>query len=56
MLKNLAMRSAGETAAALEKPAGDGQAEQSEDLLRLLEKELAGILPEVEAQLARVKS
>jgi two-component system sensor histidine kinase/response regulator len=56
MLKNLAMGSAAKTAAALEKAAGDAQTEQSQELLGQLEKELAGILPEVEAQLAGVKS
>lgn len=55
-LKNLAMGAAAEAAAALEKSAGAGLAEQSEELLVRLENELARVAPQVEAQLAGVKS
>jgi HPt (histidine-containing phosphotransfer) domain-containing protein len=54
MLRNLSMRAA-ETAAALEKASQENQQEESKDLLEKLVKELEGILPEVEAQLAGVK-
>jgi len=54
MLRNLSMRAA-ETAAALEKASQENQQEDSRDLLEKLVKELDGILPEVEAQLAGVK-
>jgi hypothetical protein len=54
MLRNLSM-SAAETAAALEKASQENQQEDSRDLLEKLVKELDGILPEVEAQLAGVK-
>ena len=50
------MSMAAETAAALEKTAAEAQMERSEELLRVLERELAEIVPEVEAQLAGVRS
>lgn len=56
MLKNLAMGAAAEAAAALEKAACGGSAEVSEALLARFEEELARVSPEVEAQLAGVKS
>ncbi|HET6932048.1 MAG TPA: Hpt domain-containing protein [Candidatus Acidoferrum sp.] len=52
MLRNLSMQAAGETAAALEKAARENRQDDSEQLLDRLVKELEGILPEVEAQLA----
>lgn len=56
MLRNLAMGSAAETAAALEKAASAGLPEESAELLVRLGNELGEILPEVEAHLAGVKS
>jgi HPt (histidine-containing phosphotransfer) domain-containing protein len=56
MLKNLAMGAAAETAAALEREARAGLPQRSEELLAQITNELQGILPEVEAQLAEVKS
>ena len=56
MLRSLAIAKAAKTAAALEESAGAGHGEQSRELLSRLEKELAGVLPEVEAQLAKVNS
>lgn len=55
MLRNPSMGAATETAAALEKAARENQRCDSKELLEKLVKELEGILPEVEAQLARVK-
>ena len=52
MLRNLSMQAAGEAAAALEKAARENRQDDSEQLLDRLVKELEGILPEVEAQLA----
>ena len=52
MLRNLSMRAAGETAAALETAAQENRLDDSEQLLDRLVRELEGILPEVEAQLA----
>jgi len=56
MLRNLAMGAAADAAAALEEAAGGGNEEQSAELMAKLEKELAEILPEVEARLAGAKS
>jgi two-component system, sensor histidine kinase and response regulator len=56
MLGNLSMGAAAETAAALEKTSRENQQDDSKELLEKLVKELDGILPEVEAQLAEVKS
>jgi HPt (histidine-containing phosphotransfer) domain-containing protein len=56
MLRNLSMRSAAETSAALEKAAQENGQSDSEHLLDGLVKELERILPEVEAQLAGIKS
>ena len=56
MLRNLSMSAAGETAAALETASRENRQDKSKELLEKLEKELEGILPEVEAQLAGVKS
>jgi len=56
MLRNLSMGAAAETAAALEKVSREKQHGDSEKLLGKLVKELDGILPEVEAQLAGVRS
>ena len=56
MLRNLSMGEAAETAAALEAAARENRTEHSMALLVKLEKELEGILPEVEAQLAGVRS
>lgn len=55
MLKNLSMGAAGETAAALETASRENRQDQSKELLEKLMKELEGILPEVEAQLAGVR-
>jgi hypothetical protein len=49
------MGAAAETAAALEKSSQEKQQEGSKELLEALVKELEGILPEVEAQLAETK-
>jgi len=56
MLRSLAIGRAAKTAAALEESADAGHVEKSRELLCRLEKELAGVLPEVEAQLAKVNS
>ena len=56
MLRNLSMNAAGETAAALETASRESRQDESAELLEKLEKELEGILPEVEAQLAGVRS
>jgi HPt (histidine-containing phosphotransfer) domain-containing protein len=56
MLRNLSMDAAGETAASLETAARESRAGESNELLQKLEKELEEILPEVEAQLAGVRS
>jgi HPt (histidine-containing phosphotransfer) domain-containing protein len=55
MLKNLSMGAAAETAAALEKASRENRQGDSKELLEKLVKELEGILPEVEAQLAGVR-
>jgi HPt (histidine-containing phosphotransfer) domain-containing protein len=55
MLRNLSMGTAAETAAALEKTSRENLQGESKDLLEGLTKELEGIIPEVEAQLAEVK-
>ena len=55
MLRNLSMGTAAETAAALEKASQESLRTESKELLEGLAKELEGILPEVEAQLADVK-
>ena len=56
MLRNLSMDVAGETAAALETASRESRGSDSKELLERLEKELEEILPEVEAQLAGVRS
>lgn len=56
MLRNLSMGAAAETAAALETASRESRDRDSKELLEKLEKELEGILPEVEAQLAGVRS
>jgi HPt (histidine-containing phosphotransfer) domain-containing protein len=56
MLRNLSMGAAAESAAALEVAARETQAGDSKELLEKLGKELEGILPEVEAHLAGVRS
>ncbi len=56
MLRNLSMGAAAETAAALEKASRENRQGDSRELLEKLVKELEGILPEVEAQLAAVRS
>jgi HPt (histidine-containing phosphotransfer) domain-containing protein len=56
MLRNLSMNAAGETAAALETASRENRQGESTELLEKLEKELEGILPEVEAQLAGGRS
>lgn len=56
MLKNLAMGAAGRTAADLETAARKELRAESEHGLQQLEKDVAGLFPEVEAQLAEVKS
>ena len=56
MLKNLSMSAAGETAAALETASRENRQGESQELLEKLEKELEGILPEVEAQLAGART
>jgi PAS domain S-box-containing protein len=55
MLRNLSMGTAAETAAALEQSSQEKQQTGSKELLEALAKELEGILPEVEAQLAETK-
>jgi len=55
MLRNLSMGAAAETAAALEQISRQNLLEESQQLLERLTKELEGILPEVEAQLAEAK-
>jgi two-component system, sensor histidine kinase and response regulator len=56
MLRNLSMDAAAETAAALELASRDTLHGESTELLGKLVRELEAILPEVEAQLAGVKS
>jgi len=56
MLRNLSMKSAAQTAAALEKTAHAAAEKESAELLLILEGDLAKVLPEVEAQLAGVKA
>jgi HPt (histidine-containing phosphotransfer) domain-containing protein len=56
MLRNLSMDAAGETAAALETASRESRECESNEQLQKLEKELEGILPEVEALLAGVRS
>ena len=56
MLRNLSMSAAGQSAAALETAAREGHAEECRQLLVQLSLQLESILPEVEAQLAEVKS
>ena len=56
MLRNLSMDAAGETASKLEIASRERRESESKELLQKLEKELEGILPEVEAQLAGVRS
>jgi HPt (histidine-containing phosphotransfer) domain-containing protein len=56
MLRNLSMKCAAETAAALEKSAQDSAERESAELLLILEGDLAKLLPEVEAQLAGAKT
>ena len=55
MLRNLSMGAAADTAAALENASRELQRSRSEELLGRLVKEMEGILPEVEAQLAGVR-
>ena len=55
MLRNLSMGAAADTAAALENASRDRQQGNSAELLGKLVKEMEGILPEVEAQLAGVR-
>jgi two-component system, sensor histidine kinase and response regulator len=55
MLRNLSMGVAAETAAALEQVSRENLQGESRELLERLTKELDGILPEVEAQLAEAK-
>ncbi len=55
MLRNLSMGTAAETAAALEQVSRENLQAESQELLERLAKELDGILPEVEAQLAEAK-
>jgi hypothetical protein len=56
MLRNLSMGAAAETAAALESSSRDALHAESRELLGKLIKELEQIQPEVEAQLAGVRS
>jgi HPt (histidine-containing phosphotransfer) domain-containing protein len=56
MLRNLSMEAAGETAAALETACRESREGESKELLQKLKKELEIILPEVEEQLAGVRS
>lgn len=56
MLRNLSMGAAAETAAALEDASQKKQQGDCEELLAKLARELEGILPAVEAQLAGVRS
>jgi len=55
MLRNLSMGAAADMAAALENASQKKQRSDSEELLGKLVKEMEGILPEVEAQLAGVR-
>jgi len=56
MLRNLSMGAAAETASALEMASRENREGVSKELLEKLVKELERILPEVEAQLAGVRS
>ena len=56
MLRNLSMTTAAESAGALENAAREKKSPESEELLGRLSKELEEILPEVEHQLAEVKT
>jgi HPt (histidine-containing phosphotransfer) domain-containing protein len=56
MLKNLAMGTAGQTAAALETAARKESLEESKRRLEQLAGELGSLFPEVEARMAEVKS
>ena len=56
MLKNLAMGTGSEIAGALEKAAGEESLGEVEALLQRLERALAQIMPEVEAQMTGVKA
>jgi HPt (histidine-containing phosphotransfer) domain-containing protein len=56
MLRNLSMGAAAETAASLETASRESRDIDSKELLEKLEKELQGILPEVEAHLAGVRT
>jgi HPt (histidine-containing phosphotransfer) domain-containing protein len=56
MLRNLSMDASAETAAGLETASRESRGSESKELLERLEKELQEILPEVEAQLAGVRS
>jgi HPt (histidine-containing phosphotransfer) domain-containing protein len=56
MLRNLSMGATAEKAAALEKTSRENLRRESQELLEGLTRELERILPEVEAQLAEVKT
>ena len=56
MLKNLSMNRAAETAANLENALRQEKGNEAEVLLLHLEQDLAELLPEVEAQLAKVEA
>lgn len=55
MLKNLSMTYAAETACALETAARQGKSKEAKALLPQLEKAIAELLPQVDAQLAEVQ-
>ena len=55
MLKNLAMNPAAEIAASLEMAARNGYKDASEELLAQLERNVGELLPQLEAQMAKVK-
>jgi HPt (histidine-containing phosphotransfer) domain-containing protein len=56
MLRNLSMNRAGEEAFALESASRQGKGKEAEEILAHLEQAVAELLPEVDAQLAEVKT
>jgi HPt (histidine-containing phosphotransfer) domain-containing protein len=56
MLRNLSMGAMAETAAALETASREYRTDDAKELLETLEREMESLLPEVDAQLAGVRS
>ena len=56
MLRNLSMNRAGERAFALESASRQGDGKEAEEILAQLEQAVAGLLPEVDAHLAELKT